>query len=120
MKCECWLGKIKFLLSRYLLEDFQWQNVLRMFTFTSQPKDSEARCFGLMPDCYIYLRLRQNPSEGTSNVAAVAYSARRHLELCGELLGKILKSPTHALLCLKLFQPAFVSLFASVPSKDLE
>lgn len=92
----------------------------RDITFTSQPKDSEARCFGLMPGCCIYLRLSQNPSQGMSTVAAVAYGTRHHLELCGELVGKILKSPTNALVCLKLFQPAFVSLFASVPSKDLE
>lgn len=88
--------------------------------FTSQPKDSEARCFGLMPGCCIYLRLSQDPSQGISTGAAVAYSARCRLELGGELAGKILKSPTNALVCLKLFLPACVSLFASVPSKDLE
>ena len=86
-------------------------------TFVSQSKDNEARCFGLTAG---YCRLSQNPSQATSTGAAVAYGARRHLELRGELAGKILKSPTNALVCLKLLQPAFVSLFASVPSKDLE
>lgn len=33
---------------------------------------------------------------------------------------KILNSPTNALVCLKLFHPAFVSLFARAPQKDLE
>lgn len=33
---------------------------------------------------------------------------------------KVLNSPTNAWVYLKLFHPAFVSLFASVPQKDLE
>lgn len=66
-------------------------------TFTSQPKHKKARCFGLMPGCCMYLGLSQNPSQGMSTGAAVAYGARHHLELCGELAGKMLNSPTNAL-----------------------
>lgn len=61
---------------------------------------------------------QQNSSQDTST--AIAFSARCLLELCGELVGKILNSPTNGLVCLKLFHPAFVSLFTSVPQKGLE
>lgn len=58
----------------------------------------------------LYLpQAQQNSSQDMST--AVAFSARCLLELCGELV-KILNSPTNALVCLELFHPAFVSLFA--------
>lgn len=51
---------------------------------------------------------------------AVAYIVRCHLELCEDPSGKIPNSPASALICLKLLQPAYISPFVGVPSKDLE
>lgn len=106
-------------LARSLLMTNHAQDVI----FTSEPKDRKARCFGLMPGSCIYHKFSQKPAqfEDISEYwTAVAYSVRYYLELCEPPRGKIPNSPTSALICLKLFQPAFISMFVGVPSKDLE
>lgn len=90
--------------------------------FTSEPKHKKAWCFGLMPGSYIYHKFSQKPAQFEDIIeywTAVAYSVR-YVELCEPPHGRIPNSPTSALICLKLFQPAFISTFVDVPSKDLE
>lgn len=68
-------------------------------------------------------RLLYVPGAEPESLAGLERWSRHRLQCktpLAELVGKILKPPTNALVCLKLSQPAFVRLFASVPSEDLE
>lgn len=65
-------------------------------------------------------RLLYVPGAPPGSLAGLELQSRCCLQCktpLGELVGKILKPPTNALVCLKLSQPAFVRLFAAVPSQ---
>lgn len=84
-------------------------------TFSTQPKDSEARCFG------IYLPQAQpEPLAGCDHHSGSCLQCEMLLRAPQRTCWEGTESPTNVLVCFKLFWPDFVSLFASVPSKDLD
>lgn len=65
-------------------------------------------------------RLLYVPGAPPESLAGLELQSPRRLQCktpLGELVEKILKPPTNALVCLKPSQPAFVRLFAGVPSQ---